>query len=225
VLTLEWTDGSGGPQSIDFDASERETYEGAAEVTEHVVEEGAAIADHVRAGNETATFEAWVSNTPITVPSTQMDGTTGSLRALEVRVGTQSFSAVTLQFGGAFDRVRAVDALLRALKDAGQRLTVVSGFRTIESCVIERYHVDRDAESGTALHLSLDVKKVRVVTTQTVCVPPVPARRRGQRQQNRGAQPTQAPPDRRGFALRALQALGGGSLPSFLQGPATTGGR
>jgi hypothetical protein len=224
MLTLEWTDGNGDPQAIDFDASERETYEGTTEVTEHAVEQGAPVSDHVRPNAETFVFEAWVSNQPISVPGTQLDGASGSTQAIDVRVGSQTVRAAVLKFNQGFDRRGAVDELLRALKDAGQRLTVVSGLRTATDVVIERYAVERDAESGAGLHLTLGLKRVRIATTAGANV--VPAQRRGQRRQNRGAQPATSAADRRTFALRLLQGVAGNMLPGFLGSstPAAGGG-
>lgn len=189
MLTLEATGSDGTVVAIEFDVSEREGYEAPAEITEHAVEQGAAVTDNVRPGNDTLTLEAFVSNTPIVVPGTQMDGASAvTTRSGVVRVGNTNVPVTALQWSQQFDRVRGVDTLLRAWRDAGQLLTVTTSLRTLENYVIERYRLDRDAENGDGLPVVLDLKRVRLVTTQRVPVT-APRHRRGQHQQQRGAQP------------------------------------
>jgi len=188
MLEISWTPQGGQEQVIDFDCLVSETHEGSAQVSDHVVEQGAAISDHVRPQNDSVTLEAVVSNHPLEVPSFGMDGATGSTRASTVSIGGQTSSVSTMQWSQAFDRRKAVDDQLRALKDAGQVVTVTTGTRVIENCVIERYRVERDADWGNSLHLNLDLRRIRIATTQRVRVP-APRQRRGQRQRNRGGQP------------------------------------
>jgi len=203
MLEIEWTDAAGELQQLGFDVALREGYEGAAEVTEHPVEDGADVADHVRAQNEALTFEAWVTDHPITIPGTAMDGVTGGTSTVALASGQR---ATGLVYSQRVERVRLVDETLRRLKDAGQVLTVRTGFREVGGCVIERYRVDRDAESGSALPVSLDFKRIRVATSRTVPVT-APTQRRGQRRGQRGAQPaTTTPPDRRSAAARGVDA-------------------
>jgi hypothetical protein len=109
------------------------------------------------------------------------------------------------QHSQEFNRARAIDEQLRALRDAGQLLTVRTGFREITSVVIQAYKVTREAETGNTLALSLELRRIRIASSLLVQVTD-PVQRRGQRTQNRGNQPTQQPPS--SFAFRAAQALG-----------------
>jgi hypothetical protein len=210
MLEISWEPEDGTPTTIDFDCSVTERYEGAADVTEFPVERGANVTDHVRAQNESVTLEAIVTNTPVVVPTFGMEGATGSPQPLRLDVAGQTLQATTLQFSQAFDRVRAVDEALRALRDVGQVLTVRTGVREIADCVIARYQVERDAEKGNALHLTLELRRLRIVTTQRVQVEQ-PALRSGHRSQNRGSQPATEPsPEDRRTILARLQDRGAG---------------
>lgn len=218
MLTLEWLDETQGlTNAIDFDAVVKESYELPVDVTDHAVEAGAAISDHARAGNETISLEAWVTNTPVVVPGFGLDGASGSTRPATLTINGRDVTTSVLQFSAAFDRRRTMDALLRALAEAGQLLTVRTTYRDIANVVIARYKVERDKDSANALAINLDLRRVTIVQTQTAAVRAT-RQRRGQRRQNRGGQPAAAPPpDRRtglqrviDDALRpAINALGG----------------
>lgn len=188
-LSLAWQTEAGALERLDFDAAVREAYDSSAEASEHAVERGAAISDHVKLNADVLTIEAVVTNAPVVVPAHQADGATGSVREAHLTVGNRRVTVNVLQFASAFDRVRNVDRLLRALKDAGQILTVYTGLRALEDMIIQRYAVERTAENGQALHLTLEVKKVRVASTQRVAAP-----RRVQRRQQRGPQPPEPEP-------------------------------
>lgn len=219
MLSLEWLDETQGITNVvDFDASVKESYELPVDVTDHAVEAGAAISDHARAGNETIALEAWVTNTPVVVPGFGLDGASGSTRAAALTVNGRELTTSVLQFSGPFDRRRTMDALLRALADAGQLLTVRTSLRDITNVVIARYKVERDKDTANALAVSLDLRRVTIVQTQTAAVRAT-RQRRGQRQQNRGGQPAAAPPPDRRTGLQRV--IDGALRPAvnFLGGP------
>ena len=188
-LVIAWTDDSGNAQSIDFDCSEEETYSTVAEVTEHAVEQGANIADHVRPHNDAMTFSGIVSNTPFVQPTFGMDGATGSVNGQSITVGGRSLSVNTWSFNQSFQRVFNVDQAMTALVKAGTPVTVTSGVRKqVPSCVVTGYKWMRSAENGNDLAFTLDVQQVRIATSQTTTVA-APRTRAGQQQSNQGSQP------------------------------------
>jgi hypothetical protein len=188
-LALAWQTAQGAEQRLDFDASVRESFESTAEVTEHAVESGVAISDHVKQNADVLTIEAVVTNAPIVTPAHAADGATGSVQAVQLTVGNKRITVNVLQFSNVFDRRREVDRILRELKNTGQLLTVYTGLRTLENVIVERYGVERSAENGDALHLTLAVKQLRIASTQRVAAP-----RRVRRRQQRGPQPTAPAP-------------------------------
>jgi hypothetical protein len=209
---IRWTDEGGTENVIDFDVAMTEGYEVAADVTEHAVETGSNISDHVRAKNRTFTITAFISNTPIETPTFGMDGATGSVAAATVTVGGKSFTANTFQFSQSFDRVKAVDLALVDLVERGQRITIVTSVRRTENCVVTRYRWDRNVENGNDLDLTLEITRLRTATTRVVAAPRL---RSGRAQANRGAQP--AVPDNRS-ALANIDNLSGRGLTGFISG-------
>lgn len=203
MLQFEWTAPSGTTELLEVDATERQRFELSNEVTEHAVEQGAAITDHVRENNEKISLDCIVSNTPILIPGTGMDGVSGSTRAQRLADGTH---VNVLVFDREVDRRRLVDEAIRGL--TGKLLTIRTPFRVIENCVMERYQVERDVTYGDVLRFTMDLVKIRIATTQTVQVTR-PRRRVAQRQQNRGAQPAATTVPRQSLALRLASSLRG----------------
>lgn len=189
MLTIVWNNGA-----IEADVSINEGYELGAEVTEHPVERGSAISDHVRPNNSTVMLEGWISNSPIEVPGTQMDGVTGSMRTVDMLGpdGQKAGSAKALQFDGPFDRVRRVNEQIQALINTSTLVEIHTGLETIADVAITRFKVDRNAETGNALPFVLECKRLRIVET-TVERVPAPVERRGQRPRQRGNQPATTP--------------------------------
>lgn len=202
-VLIEWEE-NGNTSAIELDVVWSQGFEITAEVSEHPVEQGADVADHVNAAGDTLTMEGWVTNQPITLPRTQMSGVTAETIARDTKAG----KLLTQGWTGAFDRKRTVDRLLVELIRRGQLLTVTTGLRQVDNLVLTRHRADRTAEVGDAVGVTLEFKRLRIASTQTVTVPD-PVQRRGLAGQHRGAQAAQPPNARRTSALlRGLNALG-----------------
>lgn len=206
TLAISWVDDAGQVQILDVDCSVSESYEAPAEVAEHAVERGANVSDHVRPGGQTITLQAVVSNTPTETRTFGADGATMEWQSTSTAGG----SARTLAASQDFDRVRAVDEQLLALHGAGTVLAVSTSLRqTVEDCVIQRYAPTRDAETGNVLAFTLELRKVRIASSQTVQTAD-PQQRRGQPARNRGAQAArQTTGDRRSLLARLADAIPG----------------
>ena len=206
MMILSWTDDAGARVYLALDAGETEGYRNTAASSDNPVETGANISDNVRPDPATLTVSGWITNYPVTLPITQVDGITQSAAPLALASGN-----VTVQkFSAPFNRVNACDELLLGLWEAGTPLTVTTRLRSLSPAVITSYGVDRKAENGEALAVTLAFKVLRLVTTQTVAVP-APAQRRGQTATNRGPQPA-APPatpaQTQSLGARLLDATG-----------------
>jgi hypothetical protein len=201
---LEWTDPSGATVAVELDLTATEAWELAAEVTDHPVEEGAAVSDHIRPGLDTLTLEGWVALAPLVVPRVDPSGLTGSVRATTVRAGGVDRTFTVLSWDREVDRRRVMDELFRALTAAGTLVSVTTSLRSVSDLAVTRYRVDRSKDTSGVLAVTLDLRRVRRVATSRVAVT-TPAQRRGQRAGQRGAQPARAT-DRRSTLARALDS-------------------
>lgn len=178
------------------DAVMREGTTSSSEVTDNPVEEGANVTDNVRDKDDRLTLELTITNTPIDVPASHMSGVTGTTR-------DDGKGAVVLQFTGEFNRRRAVYDDLQRVRKLALRFSIETDLRDYEDFVIESISGDRDATSGSGVKITLQMKRIRFVTTRIVAVPqrlrrtlaPIPL----------GAHPPV--PAREGLAHRAIRAL------------------
>lgn len=172
-----------------------------AEITEHPVEEGSNIADHVRPQNRTETLECIVSNTPIrgtengggfsrvalSLPNTKriVRGANRNERS-EVEESSQNVTANTLQFSSEFDRLTEVIDRLEYLIDNGIRVDVI-GLRLgdIEGYVITG--INPISESKDDVRFSMDLREFRTSTLEEVEAPS-PRVERARRRRDRGRQ-------------------------------------
>lgn len=191
-----------GYLGIALDVVEREGYESTAETTDHAVDSGVVLSDHVKRNPDTISLEGMVTNTPIIIPSTHMGGVTASVQPTTLSVGGVELKASVLTFSGPFDRVRAVDEALQALM-GGVIVRYTGTLRTVDDLIVTRYRVDRDAQTGDALPVTIELRKVRRAEVRRVAVP---AQRRGQPPAPRGAEA--APP--RASVLSNLRRWAGG---------------
>ena len=182
---LRW-DQDGETVGLEIDVTPTEGYESTAEVTEHPVETGSAIGEHVRPGNPAITLEGIITHAPVRVPTTQTRGLQRAPGNVDLRVAGQAVRVTLQRWSGPLDRVRACDALFTELIERGTVVSLTTSLRVTDNLVITRYKVDRSAETGDALPITLELKKVRVVSTSRVAVPAV---RRLQPVEPRGPQP------------------------------------
>lgn len=164
---------------FELDAVPEELHRMTAQVTDHEVETGVAITDHVRAEPRMLTLNVVVSHAKL--------------------IGDDNETP---------SRMRDAWALLTTARDAGQLAIITTAIATYEDMVLIEAQAPRVAADGTWLRAELTFKEVRFVTTQVVA-DPVPARARDRRQVDRGQQGTEEAPERRRSILhRGVGLLG-----------------
>lgn len=201
---LTWEAFSSVPAgALEIDATTLLGFETAAEIPEHPVEEGPAVSDHIRPMNGVITLEGVITNHPIILPSTQMNGATLASASVTLPDGSR---ATAWKFSAEVDRVRACDAAIQSVIDGGALVSLSAGLRSVDGLGFARYRAERNADTGESVKVTMELRKVRIATTARA---PVPLVRRAQVQLERGAQPA----DNRTAAARLqdtapMQALG-----------------
>jgi hypothetical protein len=143
-----------------IDVAVREDHSFDNEVTEHPVEVGSDIVDHVRAKPIMLTLEGIVSDTPI--------GGVADLR-----------SETTLPSREAFER-------LLAIRNARLPVTISTSLRVYTDMVLEALSTPREAKTGDALVFTARFRQVRIIENVRSTVV-VEARNKGK--VNRGNKP------------------------------------
>jgi hypothetical protein len=201
-----------------IDVSVREGHELQAEVTEHPVESGANVADHIRPLPAAISIEGIVTNHPIELPRSHAGTARASSASIEVEgepsMGALSmvpgvdqgvallgalkldvrskvaFAAMALHFTEPFDRVSAVHAALVSIVERRQLVTIVTGLMTYDNVALTSLSIERSGAVGRdKLEFSASGRVLRIVRSQTAKLPdPVDAR--GKPGKSRGKQPT-----------------------------------
>ena len=163
-------------REIEFDAVLTEEHTGNATVTEHPVEKGSSITDHVRPEQERVTFEAIVTNTPTRLPKTHSNGaherqttqtlrTTRRIRGIPVPVFA---AASALEFDGDMDRPVDVWEALRDIRDNARLVTIDNGLRRYEDMVIDGLSTPRAAgNKRDVLKFNVSLRRLRIVESRT----------------------------------------------------------
>lgn len=130
---------------IELDATIREEHSKKNVVTDHAIEDGSMVSDHIYSEPDTLIIEGEISDTPIAI--------FGGLMGLSSR--------------------RSIDAYeeLVALRNNRELVTVVTGLEIYSDMAITSLDCPRDQKTGRRLLFTAELKKVRKVSTQLVTIP------------------------------------------------------
>lgn len=144
-----------------MDVSITEEHSSDIQVTEHPVEFGADVTDNARPKPDTLTVEGFISNTPF--------GEFWGNYDPETQATTKGYQfpmeAVDNQAGPG--RSQAAFDLLRKLKDDSTPLSITTALHYYPTMLIESLRFPRDAQTGDSLRVTLKLKSVRFVTSET----------------------------------------------------------
>lgn len=182
---------------LHFDVVLSEEHEHGAEVSEHPVEQGVNIVDHVRPLADRVELEVFVSNTPIfsddaelgamTIDVPQPDQDAGFLSILNggtsglIDKGLQKLglikglpaqvSPLVMQFAGDTDYVQNAMNTLDQLRITATLLEVHTPRHFYSNMILERNTMHRDAGTGTGANFTLSFRNIRVVSSAIVDAP------------------------------------------------------
>ena len=163
-----------------LDCTVTETHTATSTVTEHPVESGANITDHIRPDPLQLSITGIVSDTPIGSRQVQR---ALSIGGASVQVTQQEPPTSTTGYG------RAAWAKLDAIRIAGKPVKVVTRDKTYESMALVSLSVPKESKTGGALNFTAQFKQVRIVYNRTTRVVVAKAPK-AHKKQDTGKQPT-----------------------------------
>lgn len=221
------------------DLLKSETHHSTIVLTDHPVERGSKVTDHLRAENRAFSFEVTVTNTPITrdefngrgdmtslsieFPTYKppFDGTPGAIFRKAKELGGAAVASIlgnqtpipkeiqVLAFPTVFNRIREISDQLFAFQQVGQEFTVVTSQATYEGMLILDFGNTKDQPGSS--DFKVDMRVLRTVETATVKAPK-PLEKRAAPKDSKGSQATK-PKDAAkstSLILKAVQAITGG---------------
>ena len=136
--------------SIVLDASVSETHTASSTITDHPVEKGANIADHVRRQPDSIVINGVISNT-----STMFPNNIPGVAAIKTIANVLSNVSI--------DTAQTSYLALKELLNGKELITIVTTLRTYENMLLEELTVDRNASNGNALVFTARAREVRLV--------------------------------------------------------------
>lgn len=195
MITITWSEVSsstaytGGdivsalPGALELDILDAETYEISSLVTEHTVEDGAAITDHQVPQLDRVRFDAYVSDSPVSVDQ----GLLGTAFATQKNGATVLISPDTSRADLAFDT-------LHRLCREGLEVDIIGLRKEIKGWIITSITCDRRAETAGVLYATIVAQEI-VTATLTEIAAPTPRVERVRPSVDTGQQVTQAAGD------------------------------
>ncbi len=159
---------------INFDASLREGHGRTAEVTEHPVEAGANISDHIRKLPDTLDIEAVISDHP-----------------LFFLASLNADSPISTDVGPVSSRVDAAREELERIMDDGETVDVATTLKTYENMALQSVTFERTMATGNSLAAVMSFKEIVIAQTETIESTPEPETSGNNQPSNLG---TQSPP-------------------------------
>lgn len=207
----------GSNLGLTFDLTLSETHEDVSEVTEHPIETGCNIADHVRQTPLSLALEVFVSNTPLyadilkgrgrwrsfeltppeyeapfePTPGAIFRAAGGAIKAVgDALLGPSApLKTQLLGFDSGFDAVRETQTILTDLKNRAVTLTVYTMSQVYANMVLTHITLPRTEYGGAAF--TLELRQLSTVQSANVAAPKA-AEKRGAPSVNKGAQATKA---------------------------------
>lgn len=137
--------------SMEFDATLSEGHSWKNDVTSNPVERGIEITDHIRRLPDELTLVGMVTNTPFNYLFTNKEGD---------RIDNYSKNVVDEKLG-----------ILQNIMDTNQLVQVYTKYLVYPDMAITSIDFTRDASNTNSLIFTIQFKRVRIVSTQTVDVP------------------------------------------------------
>lgn len=182
VLVGKFFGGRKGVEISGFtlDATVQEVHTLESEPTEHAVEDGSPVTDHIDVKPRQIQIEGLVSDTPLNLGATlQGLGTTagqvigrkigGTLGQQVGAVGAGALVGLLLNRSGSSTK-NAFDHF-RDLQTKRVPFTVITGVQRYENMVLTSLTVTRDTSTGKSLRFAASCRQIRIVKNETVKIP------------------------------------------------------
>ncbi len=182
---------AGNLGTLAFDVVTGETHTVTNEITEHPVESGANVTDHVRSTLDTIHLDVFVSNSPVMLTdrfNLDLGLTVGVHSAVSLqRPGDQrldELAATVVTFPNPVNYVSETYRLLRKMRDDAELVTVVTPLWDYTGMIIKEVSIPRTSQEGTGAKMTIELKQIRLVEAKLV---PAPLEPRAKKKKDNGA--------------------------------------
>lgn len=192
---ITWTDDAGAVVSMVFDVDNQETHEFSTQITEHPVEQGADVADHVRDELESFRLEGYVSDSPtvsngdisqsaalktieLQIPEMPtLISLSGAISAGVSAVGSAIFGAPKppkaqiVTFDNTRSRKKQTLELLNKTRTQHKLIRILTKMKDYENMLIQQITATRAPQDGTGANFVVAFREVEFVSSEIVAAP------------------------------------------------------
>lgn len=172
--------------SIKFDLEISENHSIEAQVSEHPIEDGSVVSDHVRILPRKGSIVGLVTNHPLVSPSTPLPaefvekvtriGHPGWLQSLANQYTTEEpltakdFESIPRLTPGENNRARNTWELFKELVSNRQPVTIMTGVEKYADVIVTKVSTSREASTGDALRFSVEFQEIKFVTLTEIAI-------------------------------------------------------
>ena len=201
---------------LKIDATKAEEHSFRAKATQHEVEDGANISDHVIKNGRVVMLDGVVSDDPISIAAAAIGNVAGITGSLvegvggAVATGAVSKLGSELMASGAKPSKDAVD-ILEYIYEESIPLMITTSIKTYTNMIMEDLRIPRNSRNANSLEFKATFREARIVESEVVDIPPSATTVDGAIEEQKGGKKPSVEPD-------AQTALSGSTLLFKLQG-------
>ncbi len=156
--------------TITVDATLSEEHSTEVDVTEHPIEDGANVTDHIRPQLKLLKIDGIISNTSLGLTGPLADALGIASLATGVTLPTGAIGGVVdlIKTGGLLNRAQAAFQQLQELADRGQPIIIHTPLRDYASMAIKSLNIVRDPALGDGIRFLAVCREIRTVSSKTV---------------------------------------------------------
>ena len=184
---------------LKIDATRAEEHSFKAKATQHEVEDGANISDHVINSGRVVTINGVISDDPITITAAavgNLAGITGSLfpgLGGAVATGAVAKLGSELISNGTKPSKDAID-IFEGIYELKLPLMITTSIKTYTNMIMESLSIPRNSRNANSLEFSASFREIRIVESEVVEIPVSATTNDGIiKEQKGGKQPSVAP--------------------------------
>ena len=185
---------------LKIDATRAEEHSFRAKATQHEVEDGANISDHVIKTGRIVTLDGIISDDPISIAAAaigNIGGIAGSLvEGLGGAVATGAVSKLGSELitSGSKPSKDAVD-ILEYIYEESIPLMITTSIKTYTNMIMESLSIPRNSRNANALEFKATFKEIRIVESEVVDIPPAATTVDGAIEEQKGGKKPSVEPD------------------------------
>ena len=185
---------------LKIDATRAEEHSFKAKATQHEVEDGANISDHVIKTGRVVTLDGIISDDPISIAAAaigNIGGLAGSLvEGLGGAVATGAVSKIGSELiaNGSKPSKDAID-ILEYIYEESIPLMITTSIKTYTNMIMESLNIPRNSRNANALEFKASFKEIRIVESEIVDIPPSATTVDGAIEEQKGGKKPSVEPD------------------------------